>query len=35
MSLPTPLRQRELWHPRYFGMWLLVLLLWMMAWLPN
>lgn len=29
-----PLRQRALWHPRYFGLWLAVLLLWGMAWWP-
>ncbi|HES76705.1 MAG TPA: lipid A biosynthesis acyltransferase [bacterium] len=34
MSLPDPLRQRALWHPRYFGLWLAVLLLWGIAWLP-
>jgi len=29
-----PLRQRALWHPRYWGLWLAVLLLWAIAWLP-
>lgn len=34
MSLPTPLKDPALWHPRYWGMWLGVLLLWVIAWLP-
>lgn len=34
MSLPAPLKDPALWHPRYLGMWLGVLLLWGIAWLP-
>lgn len=34
MSLPAPLKDPALWHPRYFGMWLGILLLWGIAWLP-
>ncbi|OYY75111.1 MAG: hypothetical protein B7Y40_01430 [Gammaproteobacteria bacterium 28-57-27] len=34
MSPSHPLRQRALWHPRYFGLWLAMLLLWGMAWWP-
>jgi len=34
MRLPTPMRQRELWHPRYWGLWLVIPLLWGIAWLP-
>ena len=34
MSVPAPLKNRALWHPRYWGLWLAVLLLWGIAWLP-
>jgi lauroyl/myristoyl acyltransferase len=34
MSLPAPLKNRALWHPRYWGMWLGLLVLWAIAWLP-
>ena len=34
MTLPAPLLTRSLWHPRYWGMWLGILLLWLIAWLP-
>jgi lipid A biosynthesis lauroyl/palmitoleoyl acyltransferase len=34
MSLPAPLKNRTLWHPRYWGVWLGILLLWIVAWLP-
>jgi lipid A biosynthesis lauroyl/palmitoleoyl acyltransferase len=34
MSLPAPLKDPALWHPRYLGMWLGILMLWIIAWLP-
>ncbi len=34
MNLHQPLRTLALWHPRYWGMWLGMLLLWIIAWLP-
>jgi len=34
MNPKHPLRQRALWHPRYWGLWLAALLLWGIAWLP-
>ncbi len=34
MTLPRPLRTPALWHPRYWGLWLGILLLWGIAWLP-
>jgi lipid A biosynthesis lauroyl/palmitoleoyl acyltransferase len=34
MSLPAPLKDPALWHPRYLGMWLGILVLWIIAWLP-
>lgn len=34
MTLPTPILTLSLWHPRYWGMWLGILLLWGIAWLP-
>lgn len=34
MTVPAPLKNRALWHPRYWGMWLGMLLLWGLAWLP-
>ncbi|MEW6445096.1 MAG: lysophospholipid acyltransferase family protein [Pseudomonadota bacterium] len=33
-GLPQPVRTLALWHPRYWGMWFGVLLLWGIAWLP-
>ncbi|MDM7322154.1 MAG: lysophospholipid acyltransferase family protein [Gammaproteobacteria bacterium] len=34
MSLPAPIKDPALWHPRYWGMWLGILVLWIIAWLP-
>ncbi len=33
-GLPAPLKERALWHPRYLGQWLGILVLWGIAWLP-
>lgn len=34
MTLPEPVRTLAFWHPRYWGLWIGILLLWGIAWLP-